>query len=1244
MKKKIVTGLVLTVFFLPLFSQSHLDKGWEYFNFNELDNARNEFVEAAASPKNSADAYMALSLVNTVDKKHEITYQSFLKFLENEKDINPFLFNFWYSELFVYNQKLPKAQLKYLIALLESGKLNFTNTAYANQSLARHYTAIQDFKKADFYNSKLGNIIDWQFVGNFENISGSGFDKNFGPLEHPENDYTFFNRNGAPVHWVTITKYKVGRWFDFGNHTYTGNSINYAQTFINSSIDQEVYLNIGVTGSVKFWVNDLLVYKVEDERDLGFDSYVVKVKLKRGYNRLLIQIGESVDVDNSQFFVRFSDLNKNLLSLNVTPEPKPYEKESNYTPEIQPHFAKTYFQKLEKDNPESIMAKILLQKCYGRLDESFEARKILLKARELAPNSSYIATQLMMVYQREDANTLLSKILEEVKKNDPKNTMALELFYKEAYEKEDWTEADKITDQIEDIFGNNENVYSKRIDILLKEEKSKDAFSLIFEAAKKFPDNYNFAYYSYLVYTRAYNSPAQGYSVLSKFLKKNFSSNIYELMADHANNMGNGAQYLTINKDLLEIYPYTPDYYLSIADKYESIEKYSQAIEYYNLAIENAPFVGYFYGKLADAYKENGDESEAKEAYEKAILYEPNDFDTRKQYRKFIGQKDVFDYFTEPDLYALYKDSPNSDKYPEDNSIIIHIETQRVIYLTGGSEEKHYVLIKVFNKTGVDMWKDYSIGYSGSLNIEKAEVLKKNGDQLKAEINGSRIVFTDLEEGDAILIIYKVETSQYGALLKHFWDYDYLTHYYPIIKQSYSLLIEGDKKFNYKVTHSDLLPVIEKKDDEFTMYTWTVKDVPSIKDESYMVSLSDFAPVLHYTSLPDWNFVNTWYYDISTTKAKTNFEVQDVLATILKDKENLTDLEKVKLIYNYVVKEIRYSSISFRQSGIVPQKASKTINTKIGDCKDVATLFIALCREAGFKARIMLVDTRDNGSEDLALPSIDFNHAISKVWINGQPYVVELTSDYLPFSTMGYSLKKAFVLDIDNTIKSEPYLLDLPTRQPNKIRRYDEITIGEDGNMEVTRTAVRYGDYAAGIRNTYRDIGEEKRIKEITNAISDEFVKIKVHSITFDSALYNTDDSVTYTYKFTVFDPFISFENKKLLKMPLAIKQKPLDFLNDERKYPLAVWSFINDDSRYETLIMHTPKNLTLSSLPKNQHFKSIFGEYWLTFRKVGNDVEITRRIVFAKDVVEVSEYEEFADFFKKVIKADETQIGYNVK
>ena len=98
---------------------------------------------------------------------------------------------------------------------------------------------------------------------------------------------------------------------------------------------------------------------------------------------------------------------------------------------------------------------------------------------------------------------------------------------------------------------------------------------------------------------------------------------------------------------------------------------------------------------------------------------------------------------------------------------------------------------------------------------------------------------------------------------------------------------------------------------------------------------------------------------------------------LFKNKKGLTDLQKARTIYDFIEANVSYSNVPFMHGPIIPQKASRTLNTKLGDCKDVSTLFVALCNEVGLKANLILVDTRDNGERHLNLPSVDFNHCIA---------------------------------------------------------------------------------------------------------------------------------------------------------------------------------------------------------------------------------------------------------------------------
>jgi hypothetical protein len=241
---------------------------------------------------------------------------------------------------------------------------------------------------------------------------------------------------------------------------------------------------------------------------------------------------------------------------------------------------------------------------------------------------------------------------------------------------------------------------------------------------------------------------------------------------------------------------------------------------------------------------------------------------------------------------------------------------------------------------------------------------------------------------------------------------------------------------------------------------------------------------------------------------------------------------------------------------------------------------------------------------------------------------------------MGRNLKKSFVLEINGT-DSKPYLLDSPTRLLNAFKRTNEVSFNES-EMTVERTSILYGDYAAGMRGAYRDIGKKKREKKMLRSLSDDFAKVKLIDLQFDSTIYTTADSVVYTTKFTVSNCFSEFNGQYLLKIPFTYKQEPMDFLNDDdRKYPLAFWKYINDDFQEETVVFNIPNGYYLVATPENKIYNSKYVDYALTFKRGGDKLVVTRKLNFKIDVVPVEDFKEFVAFYTKVIKADETQIGF---
>jgi tetratricopeptide (TPR) repeat protein len=1227
-----------------------LAKGWDAFKTNDLKKARKHF-EAATRGSDKAEAFLMLSVLDNIDKTADESFIHFQQFFESSSNPYPYLFALWSTGSLNYGRGLmTKEQVPFFELLAEDPKTPGTIRSMANQTLGSHYEDVGDFKKAHAAYDQVGSVTTWSAVGEFENISESGFNKNYDPITKPKSTETFTNKKNAPVKWFVLPAYRNDRWVDFEYHFFTTNSIIYAQTFVTSSGAKDVQLRLGTSGSIKLWLNDRLIFEEREERNNDMDTYIIRAKLSSGKNRILVQLGSS-EIDQSNFLLRITDeKGENIPGLQFDATGTSYKEAASFEPEVLPVFAEAYFTNQMEKEPDDLLNYVMLAETYLRNDKASEARHVLNMARKLAPECSYIVWMLCEVYQREEIDTELSKSLEWLKDHDPNNPGTLQLIWNEqTVDKEDWDAAEETLKKLEAIFGKNEDWYEKKLDIAGHFERNDEIFSLIDEAYDKFPDNYSYVYLKYLLEKEARSNTAAAMSVLKKYTKAHYSVDAKELMANIYFEQGNVSKGLALFESFPVNDPIAVGYYSSLYDIYMQLQWYPQAMEEVENMLRIAPYVGSYWNKKGDIYEAQKNEKQAIECYEKCLLYYPTNYDVRDKLRTMKGKPAVWSYFTEEDVYETYKKAPAATQYPEDNSIILLDNTRRVIYGNGAAEEKRTLLVKMFNATGVDSWKDYYIPVYSMQNlvVEKAEVIKASGAKIEAERSYSRVVFTGLEVGDAVHVTYKVQDYRSGKLAPHFWDKIYFSRFYPNLKMRYSVMTMPDYKFKYVYSNGNLEPTIETKD-EFKKYVWEKSDQPSIKEEAYMPAVSDMGEVLTISSFDNWDWIADWYSDLAREKAKSDFDVKELAAELFAE-EDMTEMEKARTIYDYIVNNIRYSSIPFMQSGLIPQKASSVINSKIGDCKDVSTLFVALSREAGIDANLVLVNTRERGDYGMRLPSIDFNHCIAKVTVDEQPYYIELTSDYYAFSTFSRYLEKAFALEISGegeNVTVEPLQLDPPTRLKNTTVRKTTLALAPDGSLHVSKDNVKAGFPAASMRGIYRDLGEEARRKNLLESLSDEYPNLSLKGFVFTEGLDTVASEVAYKYDYVATDVLAEVGGgMKLLKLPWSEQVRSIpEFLSlEKRVYDVDFWEWTNDDSDEEVMEITVPANMKLVELPKNMTYSSSIATYSLTFEKRGQTIIAKRSMKYNQDHdrITTDEYNTLKEFYGKIVKADKTQLAF---
>lgn len=1237
--------LILLALFVASFctlkaqTDSDLKKGWDYFAKNNYKLAEQQFKKALNGSQ-KAEAHLALSLVGAATGNDEMSSTNHLQFFKTAKNPEPYIDGLWS----LFRGIRTETELAFLNELVnsENGRLQ----AKANQTLGYHFRATNKLPKSTEHFAKIGSVRTWQVVGEFENVSESGFDKEHGPLQHPEASYAFKNKYNADVRWFDIKDGLYNGWIDLEYFFIGSNSIVYAQNFCNSPKEQEVQFRVGTSGSVKVWLNDQLMFSESEERNNGLDTYVFTAKLMKGYNRILIQIGCS-EIDDSNFMLRITD-SKGIPveGLTYTTTKKNYPKDYSFRSEVIPSPTEQFFLRQIEQNPDALENYLILNQLYLLNQMTFKAKKNLKVARAKFPDCSYLTMQHLWAHAQDGNETEHSACLEEIKAKDPDFPLALNVLFDEAIEIENYREAKTILDKMEKKNPDSKNVYSKKIELASANKEIEKLIELVYEAYAKHPNHYEFVDLRYQVEREVKKNIKGGVKILTGFLKKNYNEAAMSDLFDLYLELGQVPKAMALLEKQVQANPIAVGIYNKMFQVYYHTGNYAKAEETIKECIAIAPYIGGYHVSLGETYSEMKQTAKAKESYERAIYYNPQNYDAREKLQKLQGGDDIFDHFDKIDVYEAFKNSPTASDYPEDNSVILVEAVQKVIYPGGGSQVKNILLVKVFNNTGVDIWKEYVVPvYSNqSAIVEKMEVLKKSGTRIEAQRSGTHIAFPNLEEGDAIHITWKVSNYYSAVLARNFWDSHYFNYLVPIKNSSYSILVPKDQDFKYKTLNVDIEPLTTIKEG-FKRYTWKLEDRPAIRDEKYMPVISEVGGMLHLSSFDDWNTIAKWYADLAHAKAKVDFEITETAKTLFEGKEHLNDMEKVKVIYEFIVKNIRYSSVPFLQSAMVPRKASRTLSLKQGDCKDVSTLFVALCKTQNIDANIVLVSTRDYGVNNLPLPAIGFNHAIAKVTLNQKDYYIELTSDNLPFSSGLESIKKVFVLDIpiDKAQPSYAKVINPATRIHNTLIRKAKVSFKDD-LMQVDKETWRTGTEAAYMRGSYKDLGQEKQEKKMQEAITDSYPKIKLTSLKFDESLNNLNDTLYYRYGFDVPNIFTEIGKMLIFELPWADKfDNPPFMATDERKYQIDLWEYLDVETYEEELTIDIPAGKKLTEVPKNITISCQNADYSLTYKKVGNQLIIKRKLVIKDDEVKPEHYVEFKKFIGDVVKADKKQIGFTL-
>ncbi len=213
-------------------------------------------------------------------------------------------------------------------------------------------------------------------------------------------------------------------------------------------------------------------------------------------------------------------------------------------------------------------------------------------------------------------------------------------------------------------------------------------------------------------------------------------------------------------------------------------------------------------------------------------------------------------------------------------------------------------------------------------------------------------------------------------------------------------------------------------------------------------------PQIEFSTAPSWQAVAGAYAAVVEPKIR----LQDVDELIEAGPAGESTLQLVTRLVKRLHSEVRYTSLLFGESQLIPQFPADTLQRKFGDCKDKSALLVAMLRRAGVSAHLALLSAGEGQDVSAEYPGLGlFNHAI--VYIPGkQDLWIDATAQYtrvghLPAMDSG---RLALVIrDGTSALQRTP----LPRSQDNRMAETRELHLAEHGPAKIIVTVEAEGEF-----------------------------------------------------------------------------------------------------------------------------------------------------------------------------------------
>ena len=589
---------------------------------------------------------------------------------------------------------------------------------------------------------------------------------------------------------------------------------------------------------------------------------------------------------------------------------------------------------------------------------------------------------------------------------------------------------------------------------------------------------------------------------------------------------------------------------------------------------------------------------------------------------------------------TIYSLAVKASDYPEESFVYL-LDDGVVRYEADGRGSTTYrQVVQILTEDAVDNFAEQSFSYSPDrekLTVNWIRVLKPSGEVISAKpaleqksdvpASMSNPVYQERK-----VLRYSLTGVAPGTIVDYSYTKERLKPYLPgDFYEGWSVTTGRTTRRSRFIVDlpASLTPRIKERNLNFArttvdakgrrVYTWATKDIPRVRGEPFAADSNDVYMRVALSAPIEWRTIGGWYAGLARDRYALTPALKQTLDTVVAKAKTADD--SLRAVHRWVAQDFRYVSVSLGVGGYQPRTPEKVFETKFGDCKDKATLFVAAARAIGLTAYPVLLNSTGGVAEDM--PSIDqFDHAIAAVQRPGGKYLfLDLTSELTPVGSLPYSEQGEFALVVHDDGVTEQVKLPLDSIADNATDMRITGELGADGKFNGRYSESAKGNRQYGLRGMFTTPLDSTQRANASRAIATSL---------FRGA--SGDSLLGFEGKNLQAEPHVSLRVRNgqaatasgdthILSLPMRSlsgwAQNMVNELQDrgERRFPIDVAEIIGPIASTSEVRITLPEGWK-ARVPQNAKVNGPFGSYESTYAQVGRDLVITRNIRGATGVL----------------------------